>query len=241
METLVSSSLALIAGVLSALSPCVLPLAPILVGAAAGKHRLGPLALASGVALTFSIVGTLVATLGTFLGLEQQQLRGIAAVGLLVFGAMMASNTLHDRVAGGLARVSGAGGTLLGRLQPEGWQGQFVVGLLLGLVWSPCIGPTLGGAVSLASQGGSAVTVAATMAAFGIGAALPLLLVGSLSRNILNKWRGRLLSVGGVGQRAMGWAMASLGVAILVGADKTVERWATNAAPDWLLTLTTTL
>ncbi|MBI5494863.1 MAG: cytochrome c biogenesis protein CcdA [Deltaproteobacteria bacterium] len=233
--------LVFLAGALTSLSPCVLPLAPVLVGAAAATHQFGPAALAVGLAASFSVVGTFVATLGTIVGLEQSAVQAVAAGAMLVFGVLMASPSLHHRFSARLAGAAGVGGSLLGRLQPQGWHGQFVVGLLLGLVWSPCIGPTLGSAVSLASQGGSTAYVAASMVAFGIGAALPLLVVGALSRTLLSRWRGRLLALGDAGQRAMGWAMAALGVAILVGADKTVERWATRAAPEWLVRLTTSL
>src|SRR5258708_19849693 len=66
-----SAGLALIAGLLSTLSPCVLPLVPIVVGAAIGEHRLGPLALAAGLALSFVVIGLFVATIGFAAGLHQ--------------------------------------------------------------------------------------------------------------------------------------------------------------------------
>ena len=64
----------------------------------------------------------------------------------------------------------------------SGLAGQFAVGLLLGAVWSPCVGPTLGAASLLASQGKDLPQVALTMVVFGIGAAVPLILLGLLSR-----------------------------------------------------------
>ena len=62
--------LALLAGILSTLSPCVLPLLPIVLGAALTEHRFGPLALAAGVALSFVVVGLFVATVGFAIGLD---------------------------------------------------------------------------------------------------------------------------------------------------------------------------
>ena len=68
-------ALALIAGVLSTLSPCVLPLLPILLGAATGEHRYGPVALAGGLALSFVVIGLFVATIGFAIGLDQEIFR----------------------------------------------------------------------------------------------------------------------------------------------------------------------
>ena len=77
------------------------------------------------------------------------------------------------------------------------WLGaQFLLGLLLGAVWSPCVGPTLGAASILAARGENLGEVALTMVAFGIGAAVPLIAIGLLSREALSRWRGRLMEAG---------------------------------------------
>ena len=70
----------------------------------------------------------------------------------------------------------------LRRVRVEGLGGQLAVGLLLGLVWAPCVGPTLGAAATLASQGRDLGQVAVLMTVFGIGAGLPLVIIGTLSR-----------------------------------------------------------
>ena len=71
--------LAFLAGLLSILSPCVLPLLPIVLGAAASEHRLGPIALAAGVALSFVAIGLFIATIGFGLGLDGDVFRFVAA------------------------------------------------------------------------------------------------------------------------------------------------------------------
>ena len=70
--------LALLAGILSTLSPCVLPLIPIVLGAALGRHRFGPVALAAGLALSFVAIGLFVATIGFAAGLGQEVFRAAA-------------------------------------------------------------------------------------------------------------------------------------------------------------------
>ena len=96
---LASYFLALAAGGLSTLSPCVLPLVPILLTTAVAAHRFGPYALAGGLALSFTLVGVLVAGLGNELGFDQGPLREIAAGLLVVFGLVLLSPRLQERFA----------------------------------------------------------------------------------------------------------------------------------------------
>lgn len=233
--------LALAAGVLSTLAPCVLPLLPILVGSAVLAHRFGPLALASGLALAYAGVGLLLASLGSVAGLDQATLHDVGAFILLLFGAILLLPGLQTGFASATSALGNVGQGLLERLSPHGLGGQFLVGGVLGVVWSPCVGPTLGGAVTLASQHGHLAEAAAVMLLFGLGAALPLLILGSLSRTAMRRLRGRLLAVGQHGKTLLGILFLGLGMLILSGADKTVEAWLLERSPEWLLDLTVSL
>jgi cytochrome c biogenesis protein CcdA len=126
-----------------------------------------------------------------------------------------------------------------GAMPGAGLGGQFGVGLLLGVVWAPCVGPTLGAASLLAARGEDLGQVALTMLAFGLGAALPLLVLGLLSREALLRWRGRMLSAGTGGRRVLGGALVAVGVLILTGLDKRLEAILLDLAPDWLVRVTT--
>jgi len=108
-------------------------------------------------------------------------------------------------------------------------------------VWSPCVGPTLGAAITLASQGQNLGQVTLSMALFGLGAGAPLVLLGMLSRQATIRIRGTLLAGGKLGRQVLGSAMLLLGVMILSGVDKLFERWVLNSAPDWLVSLTTSI
>lgn len=238
---LTTYGLSFAAGSLSTLSPCVLPLIPILLATAAGAHRLGPLALASGLMLSFTAVGVFVASLGVALGIDQTLFRNVAAVILLGFGILLLSSRLQERFTVATSGLSGAGNTLISQITLDGLPGQFILGLLLGIVWSPCVGPTLGAAVTLASQGDSLAQVAFVMALFGLGAGLPLMLLGVVSREAMLRIRNRLMSAGKLGKRALGGVMLLLGTGILTGGDKLFESWALNSAPSWLISLTTSL
>lgn len=178
-----SYGLGLLAGVLSTLSPCVLPIVPVLIGSAVNAHRHAPLALAGGLALSYAIVGTALAWAGASLGIDTTIFRGVGAVVLGMLGVVLMSSALQQRFASLTAGIGNAGNNLLARVQLDGLTGQFVVGLVLGLVWSPCVGPTLGAAIVLASQGTNLAQAGSMMAVFGVGAALPLVVLAYVSRS----------------------------------------------------------
>ena len=233
--------LAFAAGALSTLSPCVLPLLPIVLGSAASQHRLGPLALAGGLALSFSAIGLFVATVGLAIGIDSGTFRTLAALLLIGLGLVLALPRLQEGFATVAGPIGGWAESRWGGFSTDGMRGQFAVGLLLGAVWSPCAGPTLGAASVLASQGQSLPVAALTMVLFGLGAALPLLLLGLLSRERMMRLRGRLMSAGGPVRASLGIILAVVGVAILTGGDKQIETWLLTISPDWLTRLTTSI
>ncbi len=231
--------LAFLAGVLSTLSPCVLPLLPIILAAAASTHRLGPLALAVGVAVSFTVIGLFVATIGYSIGLDSGAFRLLGAFVLMAIGTILLVPRLQEEFAILASPVGNLAQNQFGSTERAGLSGQFALGLLLGLVWSPCVGPTLGAASVLASQGKDLGIVAAAMLAFGIGTAVPLLLLGLLSRETMMAWRGRLMDTGKSGKLVLGGILLSLGLVIATGFDKRLEATLVDLSPAWLTALTT--
>ncbi len=236
---LTTLALAALAGVLSTLSPCVLPILPIVLGAAAGEHRRGPLALAAGLALSFVIIGMFIATIGFSIGLTGDVFRIAAAVLMIVIGTVLVVPQISMR----LAAAGGPAGNWVeqrfGGFSTAGLGGQFSVGLLLGAVWSPCVGPTLGAASVLAAKGENLGQVALTMLVFGIGAGLPLALLGSLSREALVRWRNRMLAAGSKGKMIFGAVLLTAGLLVISGLDKRIEGFLVDISPEWLTVLTT--
>lgn len=231
--------LAFLAGILSILSPCVLPLLPVVLGAAVAQHRAGPAALALGLALSFVAIGLFVATIGFNLGITGDFFRALAAVLMVGFGMVLCLPPLQVRLAAAGGPVSQWTNERFGGVSGQGLPGQFGVGLLLGAVWSPCVGPTLGAASVLAAQGLDLGAVALTMFAFGVGAGLPLLLLGLLSRQALMRARNRMLAAGQGMKMALGGIFVIVGVLILSGLDKQLETLLVQNSPEWLTRLTT--
>lgn len=229
------------AGVLSTLSPCVLPLLPIIIGSSLNEHKLGPFAVAGGMAISFAMIGTILASFGASVGLNQSSFRLVAAILMIMIGAILVSSTLQLRFAQITSGFGEIGSVLLSKISINGLKGQWLIGLLLGLVWSPCVGPTLGAAITLASQGSDLGRVALMMAIFGFGAGLPIALLALVSRQAMVRAKVKLQGVGGVGKFSLGCLFLLVGLSIVTGLDKMVEIFLTNHSPDWLIHLTTSL
>lgn len=231
--------LAFLAGVLSVLSPCVLPLLPIVFGTAQSEHRLGPVALAIGLAVSFTVIGLFVATIGYAIGLDTDVFRTISAVLLIAVGAVLLVPRLQTQFAVAAGPVGNWVDDRFGGFNATSLWGQFGLGLLLGAVWAPCVGPTLGAASVLAAKSESLWQVALTMLAFGVGAALPLMVLGFVSREAMSRWRGRLAEAGKSGKMVLGALLVAVGLLVATGADKRLETFLVNASPQWLTDLTT--
>ncbi len=197
------------------------------------------MALAGGLALSFTVIGLFVATVGFAIGLDSDFFRLVAAILFIVVGAVLVVPSFQARLATAAGPVSNWSERHFGALPTAGISGQFALGLLLGAVWIPCVGPTLGAASLLAAQGRDLGGVALTMLAFGLGAALPLALLGSLSRAAIMRWRDRLAGAGKGIKMALGAVLIVAGAAILAGYDHTLETALVQASPDWLTALTT--
>lgn len=231
--------LAFAAGVLSILSPCVLPILPIVLGAAASEHRWGPAALAAGLAVSFVVIGLFAATIGYSIGLDADRLRYVAAALMIALGIVLLVPRFQSQFALAGTPLANWSDRHFAGSPKSGISSQMTVGLLLGAVWSPCVGPTLGAASLLAAQGRDLGEVGATMFAFGLGAALPLAILGSLSREAVLRWRTRLVSGGARAKAAFAIILLAIGVLVLTGLDKRVETLLVDQSPQWLTDLTT--
>jgi cytochrome c-type biogenesis protein len=234
-----SIGFAFLAGIVSILSPCVLPILPIVLGGAASEHRRGPLVLAAGLALSFTVIGLFVATIGFSLGLDLGVFRMVAGFILLALGLAMLVPAAGARLATAAGPLSDWTQSRFGGFDRGGLSGQFGVGLLLGAVWSPCVGPTLGAASLMAARGENLGQVGLTMLAFGIGAGLPLAALGALSREKLLGLRERMMAAGQGAKTALGLVVVAVAVLVLTGWDKAIEAALVEASPAWLTNLTT--
>jgi cytochrome c-type biogenesis protein len=178
------------AGLASVASPCVLPVVPIVVTGTDGDHRLRPLLVVLGLSSAFVAMGIVGASFGSlFAGGTTYTLEKVAGAVILAFGVL----TLLDRnVFKGLWFLQGI------RAGTQGpWSG-LVLGLTLGVVWIPCVGPFLASVLTLVATEGELLGGVGYLAAYSLGFAVPMLLAGYASRF----FRERLRRVQRGGRRA---------------------------------------
>src|SRR5581483_6349004 len=146
--------LSFLAGALTTINPCVLPLLPIVFASALASGKLGPVALLAGLVSSFTLIGVAIAASGSFFGLDERTLRFLAAVLFAFIGIALFIPAFEQRFSALFMRLGGGAAALAGRAGTFGTTGQFAVGFLLGAVWSPCSGPAFGAAIALAAQAG---------------------------------------------------------------------------------------
>jgi cytochrome c biogenesis protein CcdA len=230
--------LAFIAGLLSVFSPCVLPLAPIIIAGARSRDPRGPIALALGLALTFGVVGGAIASFGVALG-EAGFVRAIAAAIMVAAGVIILIPALGLGSERALSSLSQWGEGLSKHLPSAGLWGFAGAGVVLAFAWAPCVGPTLGAAFALAASGGSVAAAIATMFLFSLGAALALLGVGYGFGRLAARGRWMAGRTARLGRAAFAIVLIAAGLAILTGFDRALEAAALSASPAWLIALTT--
>jgi cytochrome c biogenesis protein CcdA len=238
VNPLVALPLAFAAGMLTIFSPCVLPLAPIVIASARAKDPRGPIALGLGMALTFGVVGGVLASFGVEFG-DSGLVRAASAAIMVVIGAALLFPAIGDRIERRLGVVGRASDYLQARLPNVGLLGHAATGVVVAFAWAPCAGPVLGAALILAAKGGSRAAAILTMSTYALGAAVALVAVGYAFGRVASK--ARLAAAGNVGRMALGAAFALIGAAVLTGLDLRVEAVLVAAMPDWLTAFATSL
>lgn len=231
------------AGLLTLINPCVLPVLPIVLASALNSSRFGPVALAAGMGVSFVVLGLALASVGQAIsiGTGVVEVSQIAAVLMIAFGAVMLIPQLGARFATATAGMSAQADATIGRIEQSGWTGQFLGGLLLGAVWSPCVGPTLGGAISMASTGENLVQAGAIMVAFALGVGAMVVALAYGARNLLTKRRGVMMRIANLAKPILGATFVFVGVAILLRWHHIVEIWFLDHMPIWLQDLSVIL
>lgn len=232
---------AYLAGLLTLINPCVLPVLPIVLASALQAHRLGPLALATGMAGGFVVLGLTIAAAGQALGLNDQTVAQAGAVMMIGFGLVLLVPRLNAGFVSATAGFAASADAGIDRIDRSGLGGQALAGLLLGAVWSPCVGPTLGGAISLASQGQSLAWAGAVMAAFALGVATVILALGYGTRSLVARHRAALRGLAEKAKPIMGTVFVAVGLAILFRLHHAAEAWLLNILPAWLIDFSVSL
>jgi cytochrome c-type biogenesis protein len=215
-------------GFLTILSPCVLPVIPLVLGRSFKSHRLGPVMLVLGLVSGFAVIGSLLGVASSWFVGFANLLRNVA-VGLLFGLGVLAifprlSYRFMSYVQFGKAWEPKAPGL---------WS-EFWIGTQLGLLWIPCAGPALGSILVLAAVKHEVLGSLALLTVYGLGAGIPLLAIAYSSRHISSSSR-RLLPYTAKFQWVGGILMAGTAIAILLGWDVELQLWLAPLFPRLLL------
>ncbi len=227
------------AGLLTLINPCVLPVLPIILASALAADRRGPIALALGMSLSFVVFGMLVATAGHTIGLTQNTLSTIAASLMILFGVVLVVPAFSRQFETATAGFASSADMRMHGLDLSSMRGQFLGGTLLGAVWSPCIGPTLGGAIALASQGSSLGRATMIMIAFAAGVSTLIIGLGYGAGRVLRS--DGLRSFSHRSKPMIGVLFIAVGAMILLGLHHLIEAWAIHNLPLWFQDLSVSL
>jgi cytochrome c-type biogenesis protein len=212
-----SVGLALLAGVVTVLSPCVLPILPILVGRSLQSHRYGPLAMVAGLVGGFALTGSLLGIAATWFAQLATTLRAIAF--LLVMGLLAVFPKWSYRLFSYIP-ING----WIKQPQQRGLMGEFWLGTQLGLLWTPCAGHVLASILVLAAVHHQALDAFMLLLCYGSGAALPMLAIvygGRYLSHRLLSLRSKAINI----QRIGGIMIVGTAIAILFGWDVQIQLW----------------
>jgi len=225
------------AGLLTLINPCVLPILPIVLAAALQAGRAGPLALAAGMSVSFVFLGLMVSVAGRSLGLSEQTIADAGAALMVGFGIVLLVPRFSTAFATASAGISAQADIGIEQTDTSNIKGQFLGGLLLGAVWSPCIGPTLGGAISLASQGENLMRATAIMVAFALGVSTIILALSYGAKSIIRQRQDLMRRIANVSRPIMGVVFIAVGLGILFRLHYLAEFWILENLPYWLTEL----
>lgn len=237
MSSAAELGLALAAGSLTTLSPCVFPILPLVVGGAVQANRLAPVAMGLGMVASFALLGVLVGVLGDVLGLDGDLIRTAGAWLLIAFGIVMLVPALSDRFSLLMSPIAATAQQASNHVDAGSLRGSFLLGAVLGMVWSPCSGPLLASALTLVASEGGAARGALILGLFGLGAATPLVGFAYASRAGFMRSRNWVLAHIDRIKKGFGLLILLAGLAVLLGWDKQLEAAVLNLLPDgWVRT-----
>lgn len=224
---------AFLSGVVTVLSPCVLPVLPFLLsGAIGGRAR--PYGIIAGFIASFTAFTLFLSGFVAVLGISSDALRLISVGLLLAFGFTLLIPALHTAFERLSARAVGA-------VQPQsprdGWWGGVAVGGTLGVLWSPCVGPIMASVITLALS--NAVTFQALLVtlAFSIGTAIPMLAIMTGGRKLLNRVPWLLGNLNRI-QRGFGVVLIVFALGIGFNLDRRFQTWVLDTFPAYAAAIT---
>ena len=224
---------AFVAGILTILAPCTLPVVPFVLGTSARGGPLRALGVVLGFGAAFVAVTVVLASVLAAAGLTTAALRGGGAIALALLGVAIAIPAIGLWLEKLLAPIARLGGRAPG--DRSGLIGGLAIGGAIGLIWAPCVGPLMAAVIAVAVSSGPTTDAALVAGAYAAGAAIPLLVVAAWGRRATRR-AGRPERRAQV-QRLLGALMVISSLVVLTGADIPLENTISSLVPSDLTSL----
>jgi cytochrome c biogenesis protein CcdA len=213
-----------LAGVATVLSPCILPILPIMLsGAVGGRSR--PYGILLGFVLSFAIFTVFITAIVKSLGIDIDTLRYVAVFILILLGLMLLFPKIQQWINSKVKLPGGSG------QQRQGFVGGLFTGATLGLIWTPCAGPILAAVITLAASTEAGLASFMIVISYALGTGLIMLLIILGSRKLLEKIKGLYKHLETI-HRIFGVIIILAGVAIAVGYDRKVQAFILDNTPQ---------
>ncbi|MBI5127501.1 cytochrome c biogenesis protein DipZ [Candidatus Roizmanbacteria bacterium] len=227
-------SFSFLAGIVTILSPCILPILPVVLSGVVGEGKKRPLGIVSGFILSFTFFTLLLSAIVKQIGISADVLRNISVFVIFGFGLSMLVPSLKIIMERFFSRLSGNVST---NNKGGGFLGGLLIGLSLGLIWTPCVGPILASIITLAASNTvNSATVLITFA-YSLGTAIPMLLIMQGGKSLINKVPWLLPNAGKI-QRAFGVLMMLTALAIYFNVDRKFQTYILEKFPNYGVGLT---
>ena len=184
--------------------------------------------------MSFVTLALVVTTLGQSIGLNETNVSRVGAWAMLAFGVILISPPLATRFEAATAGFAARADAGMAGLPTGGPTPQLLGGVLLGAVWSPCIGPTLGGAIALASQGQNLVQVTAILVSFAFGVGTIIVALAYGTREAIRTRQSALRTLANKSKPILGAVFIAVGVMILTRFHHTLEYGLLQIIPVWI-------
>lgn len=218
-----------IAGIVTVLSPCILPILPIVLSSAVGGGKSRPFGIVTGFIVSFTFFTLFLTSIVQILHIPADSLRTFSIVVILLFGISLLIPQFQQLVEQLFSKLS--------RFTPNsqnktGFGSGFIIGLSIGLLWTPCVGPILASVIALALTGTVTGTAFFITLAYALGTAIPMFAILYGGRNLLLRvpW---LLSNTGKIQKAFGVIMILTAIGLFFNFDRNFQTYILKTFPEY--------
>lgn len=225
---------AFIAGIVTVLSPCILPLLPIILSSSDASGKQKPLGVVIGFIASFTFFTLFLSMIVRLSGIPSESLRIFSILVLAVFGASLLVPQIQTKleiVFGKLANLMPSGA------KRSGFWGGLMIGFSLGLLWTPCVGPILASVISLAITGAVTVQAFLLTLAYAAGTAIPMFAIMLAGSKALQKVPWLVRNTGRI-QKIFGLLMILTAIGIYFNIDRRFQTYILETFPNYGIGLT---